>query len=42
MNSRGRTVPEGRAGESGVISGTVESVIYTNEENGYTVFRLAL
>ena len=39
---RGKTAPEGRPGEAGVVSGSVESVIYTNEENGYTVFRLAL
>ena len=38
----GKAAPEGRPGETGVISGSVESVIYTNEENGYTVFRLAL
>jgi exodeoxyribonuclease V alpha subunit len=39
---RSRPGPEGRPGETGVISGSVESVIYTNEENGYTVFRLSL
>ena len=39
---RGKSAPEGRPGETGVISGSVESVIYTNEENGYTVFRLTL
>ena len=39
---RGKTGPEGRPGEQTVISGSIESVIYTNEENGYTVFRLSL
>ena len=40
--ARGKPAPEGRPGEAGAVSGSVESVIYTNEENGYTVFRLAL
>ena len=39
---RGRNASEGRPGETGVVSGSVESVIYANEENGYTVFRLSL
>ena len=40
--ARGKPAPEGRPGERDAVSGSVESVIYTNEENGYTVFRLAL
>ena len=43
MNSgKRRYAPEGKPGETAVVSGSVESVIYSNEENGYTVFRLAL
>ena len=29
--ARGKTGPEGRPGEQTVISGSIESVIYTNE-----------
>ncbi len=42
MSGGRKYAPEGRPGEAGTVSGSVESVIYTNEENGYTVFRLAL
>ena len=31
---RGKAAPEGRPGEKSVISGSIESVIFTNEENG--------
>ncbi len=40
--ARGKPAQEGRPGEKGAVAGSVESVIYTNDENGYTVFRLAL